>query len=84
MEGRGAATETPVGHVPSADHMDLEGLDVAADDVAAALAVDLDEWRAEIPLIEEWFARIGEKLPTSMRDELEGLKLRLGLSSDPA
>jgi phosphoenolpyruvate carboxykinase (GTP) len=59
--------------------MDLDGLDVSAEDVAAALDVDAEEWKAEIPLIEEWFDHIGEKLPTSMRDELEALKLRLGM-----
>ena len=48
-------------------------------DVEAALDVDLEEWKAEIPLIEEWFEKIGDSLPTSMRDELEALKLRLGV-----
>ncbi len=38
-----------------------------------------EEWKAEIPLIEEWFDKIGDSLPTSMRDELAALKLRLGL-----
>jgi hypothetical protein len=33
---------------------------------------------AEIPLIEQWFVKIGDLLPSSMRDELEPLKLRLG------
>ena len=33
---------------------------------------------AEIPLIKQWFAKIGDSLPSSMRDELEALKLRLG------
>jgi phosphoenolpyruvate carboxykinase (GTP) len=33
---------------------------------------------AEIPLIEQWFVKIGDSLPSSMRDELEPLKLRLG------
>ena len=47
--------------------------------MAAALAVDLDEWRQEIPLIEEWFDKIGPSLPSSMRDELAALKLRLGM-----
>jgi phosphoenolpyruvate carboxykinase (GTP) len=79
IEGTAAATETAVGHVPTPDQMDLDGLDVDADDVAAALAVDPEEWKAEVPLIEEWFDKIGEKLPTSMRDELEALKLRLGM-----
>jgi phosphoenolpyruvate carboxykinase (GTP) len=78
IEGTAAAQETAIGHVPSVDHLDLAGLDVPPADVEAALAVDLAEWRAEIPLIEEWFAKIGRALPTSMRDELEALTLRLG------
>jgi phosphoenolpyruvate carboxykinase (GTP) len=78
IEGTAAAQETAIGHVPSVDHLDLAGLDVPKADVEEALAVDLAEWRAEIPLIEEWFARIGPALPTSMRDELEALTLRLG------
>ena len=79
IEGKAAATETAVGHVPTPDQIDLDGLDASPEDVAAALAVDAEEWKAEIPLIEEWFDQIGEKLPTSMRDELEALKLRLGM-----
>jgi phosphoenolpyruvate carboxykinase (GTP) len=79
IEGRAAAHETPVGRVPSADQLDLDGLDTPREDVEAALRVDVEEWKAEIPLIEEWFDKIGDKLPTSMRDELEALKLRLGV-----
>jgi phosphoenolpyruvate carboxykinase (GTP) len=79
IEGRAAAEETPIGYVPSADQLDLAGLDTPRADVEAALAVDVEEWRAEIPLIEEWFDRIGPSLPTSMRDELDALKLRLGM-----
>jgi phosphoenolpyruvate carboxykinase (GTP) len=78
IEGTAAAQETAIGHVPSVDHLDLAGLDVPQVDVEEALAVDLAEWRAELPLIEEWFAKIGRALPTSMRDELEALTLRLG------
>jgi len=79
IEGKAAAVETPIGHVPTPDQMDLEGVDATVEDVAAALAVDVEEWKQEIPLIEEWFAKVGDKLPTSMRDELEALKQRLGL-----
>jgi len=78
IEGTAAAQETPVGYVPTPDQLDLDGLDADLDDVAAALAVDIEEWRAEIPLIEQWFAKVGAKLPTSMRDELEALRMRLG------
>jgi phosphoenolpyruvate carboxykinase (GTP) len=79
MEGTAAAAETPIGFVPTADQIDLEGLDADVADIEAALAVDVEEWKAEIPLIEEWFAKVGDNLPTSMRDELEALKQRLGL-----
>jgi phosphoenolpyruvate carboxykinase (GTP) len=79
ITGTAAATETAVGYVPTADQLDLEGLDAPLADIEAALTVDPEEWKAEIPLIEEWFEVIGDKLPTPMRDELEALKLRLGM-----
>ena len=79
IEGTATATETAIGYVPTADALDLDGLDAPVADIETALAVDPEEWKAEIPLIEEWFAKIGDSLPTSMRDELEALKLRLGL-----
>jgi phosphoenolpyruvate carboxykinase (GTP) len=78
IEGKAAAQETAIGLVPTAEQLDLDGLDAPRADVEAALVVDVEEWRAEIPLIEEWFASVGASLPTSMRDELDALKLRLG------
>ena len=80
LEGKAAASETPIGHVPTADQIDTEGLSEPAEDIEASLEVDVEEWKAEIPLIEEWFDTIGDKLPTSMRDELEALKQRLGVA----
>ncbi len=64
--------------MPSADALELSGLDTPKADVEEALKVDVEEWKAEVPLIEEWFATIGDSLPSSMRDELEALKQRLG------
>ncbi|MFC0546277.1 phosphoenolpyruvate carboxykinase (GTP) [Kutzneria chonburiensis] len=78
LEGRAAAEETPIGHVPTPGDLDLTGLEASEQDITAALAFDAEEWRAELPLIEEWFAKIGDKLPTSLRDEFEALKQRLG------
>lgn len=78
IEGTAAATETPIGWVPPAEELDLSGLDDPIEDIEASLEVNKDEWRAEIPLIEEWFDKIGEKLPSGLRDELEALKQRLG------
>ncbi|GAY11105.1 phosphoenolpyruvate carboxykinase (GTP) [Pseudonocardia sp. N23] len=78
IEGKAAAEETAIGYVPTPEALDLDGLDTPLADVQAALGVDAEEWKAELPLIEEWFEKVGDTLPTSMRDELEALRLRLG------
>ena len=81
IEHRADGRSTPIGIVPTAADLDLSGLDVDADDVDAALAVYPEEWRKELPLIEEWFEFVGEKLPTGIKDELDGLKHRLAEES---
>ena len=45
----------------------------------SALAVDAEEWKAEIPQIQEWFEKFGDQLPTVLWTELDGLKARLGV-----
>jgi phosphoenolpyruvate carboxykinase (GTP) len=77
IDGRAAAIDTPIGRVPTPEALDVDGLDMTDDDLRGALTVNVDEWKTEIPLIEEWFDKIGSALPTSMRDELDALKLRL-------
>jgi phosphoenolpyruvate carboxykinase (GTP) len=77
IEGADGAVSTPIGLAPKPGSLDVEGLDVSEDDIQAALYVDPDEWRQEIPLIEEWFAKIGEKLPAQLVTQLEELKSRL-------
>jgi phosphoenolpyruvate carboxykinase (GTP) len=78
IEGTADATDTPIGFVPTLDSLELDGLDVSAEDLRAAMAVDDAEWKAELPLIEEWFATIGDKLPEVLREELDHLRSRLG------
>jgi phosphoenolpyruvate carboxykinase (GTP) len=80
IEHTAGGHETPIGVVPAAEDLDLDGLDVEAADVDKALAVNASEWRQELPLIEEWFEFVGDKLPTGVRDEFEALKQRLAES----
>jgi phosphoenolpyruvate carboxykinase (GTP) len=77
IEGTANGRTTPIGTVPTADDLYLDGLDVDAADVDAALKVNVDEWREELPQIEEWFEFVGEKLPTGIKDEFDALKHRL-------
>jgi phosphoenolpyruvate carboxykinase (GTP) len=77
IEGTAAALDTPIGRVPAPGSLDVSGLELGEQELRDALAVREDEWRAELPLIDEWFDKIGDTLPTSLRDELDALKLRL-------
>ncbi|MGL5929160.1 MAG: phosphoenolpyruvate carboxykinase domain-containing protein, partial [Dermatophilaceae bacterium] len=78
LDGTADAVDTPVGLVPAPGAIDTTGLDRTEEQVAAAVGVDDDEWRAELPSIEEWFARFGDTLPSALRDELDALRSRLG------
>ena len=78
VEGRGGAMDTPIGQVPTVDALDLTGLDIDPADVEAVLRVDVDEWKAEIPQVTEWFEKFGDKLPGVLWAELDALKARLG------
>jgi len=77
VAGGGDAVDTPIGMVPTADSLNLDGLDLDDGRVTRLLAVDPVAWEAELPLIEEHFAAIGERLPGQLRDELTGLRRRL-------
>jgi phosphoenolpyruvate carboxykinase (GTP) len=77
LEGTAAAVETPIGRVPAPDSLDVSGLDMPAEQVQQALAVSADEWHRELPQITQWFEKFGDKLPSTMWDELEILKSRL-------
>jgi phosphoenolpyruvate carboxykinase (GTP) len=72
-----AAVDTPIGRVPAPEALDTEGLDLTARALEKLLSVDPDDWRAELPLLEEHFAKFGDTLPRELRDQLAALRERL-------
>jgi phosphoenolpyruvate carboxykinase (GTP) len=78
VEGRGEAVETPIGFVPAQRALDTTGLeDLTEEDMRIATKVDVDEWRAELPRVTEWFEKFGDKLPGVLWAELDALRARL-------
>jgi phosphoenolpyruvate carboxykinase (GTP) len=77
VRGKADAVSTPIGNLPSPGAIDTDGLDVAASDMEELLSVDLDAWRAEVPLIEQHYSAFGDRLPRALRDELAALASRL-------
>ena len=79
--GRCDALETAVGRVPAPGALNTEGLALTPEQLAALLAVDHDVWRDEVALIDEHYARLGDRVPEELRDQLGNLALRLAETS---
>jgi phosphoenolpyruvate carboxykinase (GTP) len=77
LAGRAEAVDTPIGRVPAPGSLDVDGLDLTDEQVAKILRVDEDDWRNEVPLIEQHYAGLGERVPEELKDELRKLEKRL-------
>jgi phosphoenolpyruvate carboxykinase (GTP) len=77
-EGTGQARKTPIGNLPTADALDLSGLNLPADGLKQLLAVDIAGWKKEVEDVAANYARLGSHLPKALNDQLDGLRKRLG------
>jgi phosphoenolpyruvate carboxykinase (GTP) len=64
--GRVGAHETMIGDVPHVEDLKLEGLDVRAEDVRAAMKVDYGEWEKELESQSEWIEKLGKTYPRTL------------------
>jgi len=76
--GKAQATATPLGNVPAPGALDTDGLGLSPDDLVELLRVDADDWRAEAPLIRDYYQRFGDRLPVELGEQLDALERRLG------
>jgi phosphoenolpyruvate carboxykinase (GTP) len=84
VEGRGAAQETPIGHVPSPRALTLDGLNIAPETVTQLLRVDAEDWEQELADTQEFFQKFGDRLPRELREEHNKLARRLGRTAGVA
>ena len=75
--GKSDGVETPIGVVPKPSDLDLANLALDHEDVAELLAVDREGWLSEIPLIREYYASFGARMPRELNAELDALEKRL-------
>ncbi len=77
-EGKVDADITPIGYVPKAEDIMIEGLeDITLDTIRDLLTVDVESWLADIDNIKEFYAQVGDAVPNTMYDELAALEARL-------
>ena len=69
---------TPIGYIPNAEDINIEGLEgITVDTIRDLLSVDTDSWLEDIKNIKEFYAQVGDRVPAAMYDELAALEARL-------
>lgn len=77
-EDKADAVETAIGYLPKPEDIEIEGLDdVTLDTIKSLLNVDADLWKQDANGVEEFYNKIGERMPKELWDELSALRARL-------
>lgn len=77
IEGSAAATETPIGIVPTPDALTLDGMDVTRETMEELLSIDPAAWMKERENSGKFFEKFGDRLPDELREEHNRLGQRL-------
>jgi phosphoenolpyruvate carboxykinase (GTP) len=73
VEGRGKAQETPIGYVPTADGLTLDGLNVSRETIGELLRINPADWEPELADITRFFEKFGKRLPEALLEEHQKL-----------
>ena len=77
-EGKVDAVETPIGYVPHAEDINIEGLNgVTKETIEDLLSIDVENWKNEAEGIESFYRELGERVPAELYAQLEELKKNL-------
>ncbi len=77
-EGEVEADITPIGYIPHAEDICIEGLeDITIDTIRNLLSVDVESWLEDVENIRAFYAQVGDRVPATMYDELAALEARL-------
>jgi phosphoenolpyruvate carboxykinase (GTP) len=77
IEGRAAATETPIGFVPAPGSLTLDGLSISRETMDELLRIDPADWSQEAEAAAKFFDKFGDRLPQEIRQESKSLQHRL-------
>jgi phosphoenolpyruvate carboxykinase (GTP) len=81
LSGQAEAVATPIGQLPAAGALDIDGLAVSERDLELLLSVDAGIWQEEATLTREYFGTFGSHLPEQLWEEHEALLGRLKTAS---
>jgi phosphoenolpyruvate carboxykinase (GTP) len=76
--GEGETRETPIGLVPAEGELNIDGLDISAEEVEELLRVDADALKEELDQVRDHLAKFGDRLPSEVSAQLNALTEKLG------
>ena len=77
IEGGVGAEESPIGRLPLAEDLNLDGIEVPQADLDELFAVDPELWLQEADLTEQFYSTFEGKVPAALYAELAALRYRL-------
>ncbi len=80
-DGEVTGRHTPVGILPTADELNLEGVDINPDDLRTLLSIDVERWRLEMGRREQHLAQF-DSLPQEIWEAHRRIAAALGRSED--
>jgi phosphoenolpyruvate carboxykinase (GTP) len=75
--GEGETVESPIGLLPAAGELNIEGLEISEEALSELLSVDPDLFKQQLPQVKEHLERFGDRLPQQLQDQLASLEARL-------
>ena len=77
VTGQAQAKETPIGHLPLAGDLNLDGLNIDADTLSQLLDVNQEAWYEEMEAIGEYLQSYGDRTPKVLLAEQEKIAKQL-------
>jgi len=78
VKGEASAIETPIGHLPAATDLNLDGVALSGEAEAKLFGFDHAGWTAEFESIGEYLEEYDERMPQALKDEQQRIAKALG------
>ncbi|OGW75775.1 MAG: phosphoenolpyruvate carboxykinase, partial [Omnitrophica bacterium RBG_13_46_9] len=73
------AIDTPIGHIPRYEDIDMAGLDFPREEWDKLFSIETEEWGRELQAQKKFMSKFGRKLPKELAEEHAALAKRLKL-----
>ncbi|WP_408952814.1 phosphoenolpyruvate carboxykinase (GTP) [Lysobacter sp. Hz 25] len=77
VKGEAGATETPIGHLPDAQDLNLAGVSLSDEAYAKLFGFDHAAWTAEFDSIGDYLREYGPRMPQALHDEQQRIAAAL-------